>query len=256
MLLRSISKHVKDQNWFAVGLDFLIVVVGVFVGLQVSNWNSVQTDRDVAQDYLDRIQEELSVTIKNTPAEIEYTAWIKEAAIRALDSLGADTDNLGERFIVDAYVAGHGAIKTVQSETINELLSVGALSKISDTGLRQRILRHFQYLGGADLETTDKTTYQVDLRRAMPHAVLVLLRAKCSSETQVDKFGFQTFVWPEPYDPELTDKQILKTLTSLIQADLKSSLRQSVADLGSKHNVRQDIIAKSQTLYDFLQRHR
>ena len=23
-------KHVRDQNWFAVGLDFLIVVVGVF----------------------------------------------------------------------------------------------------------------------------------------------------------------------------------------------------------------------------------
>jgi hypothetical protein len=73
-------------------------------------------------------------------------------------------------------------------------LLVGALSKISDTGLRQRTLRHFQYLGGADVETTDKTTYQVDLRRAMPHAVRVLLRAKCGSETHVDEFGFQAFV--------------------------------------------------------------
>jgi len=35
MLLRRITKHVKDQNWFAVGLDSLIVVDGVFVGLQV-----------------------------------------------------------------------------------------------------------------------------------------------------------------------------------------------------------------------------
>lgn len=31
MLLRSLTKHVKAQNWFAVGLDFLIVVVGVFI---------------------------------------------------------------------------------------------------------------------------------------------------------------------------------------------------------------------------------
>ena len=31
MLLRRITKHVKDQNWFAVFIDFLIVVVGVFI---------------------------------------------------------------------------------------------------------------------------------------------------------------------------------------------------------------------------------
>jgi len=45
MLLRSITKHVRDQNWFAVFLDFSIVVVGVFVGLQVSNWSNDQQDR-------------------------------------------------------------------------------------------------------------------------------------------------------------------------------------------------------------------
>jgi hypothetical protein len=27
-------KHVQDQNWFAVGIDFLIVVTGVFIGIQ------------------------------------------------------------------------------------------------------------------------------------------------------------------------------------------------------------------------------
>lgn len=45
MILRSLNKHVKDQNWFAVGLDFLIVVFGVFIGLQVGNWNDAVRDR-------------------------------------------------------------------------------------------------------------------------------------------------------------------------------------------------------------------
>jgi len=35
MILRPLTKHVKDQNWFAVGLDFFIVVFGVFIGLQM-----------------------------------------------------------------------------------------------------------------------------------------------------------------------------------------------------------------------------
>lgn len=39
MLRRSLTKHAKDQNWFAVFVDFTIIVVGAFVGIQDSNWN-------------------------------------------------------------------------------------------------------------------------------------------------------------------------------------------------------------------------
>ena len=39
MLFRRISQHVKDQNWMAVAIDFAIVVLGVFLGMQVNNWN-------------------------------------------------------------------------------------------------------------------------------------------------------------------------------------------------------------------------
>ena len=46
MLLRRISKHVKDQNWFAVLIDFAIVVVGVFIGLQVANWNEARSENE------------------------------------------------------------------------------------------------------------------------------------------------------------------------------------------------------------------
>ena len=42
MLLRRITKHVQNQNWFAVVIDFLIVVVGVFIGIQVANLNAVK----------------------------------------------------------------------------------------------------------------------------------------------------------------------------------------------------------------------
>lgn len=33
MLLRRITKHVKNENWFAVTLDFIIVVIGVAVAM-------------------------------------------------------------------------------------------------------------------------------------------------------------------------------------------------------------------------------
>lgn len=60
MLLRSVMAHVREQNWFAVGLDFLIVVFGVFIGIQVSNWNEVRRDEAVGARYTDRLLTELA----------------------------------------------------------------------------------------------------------------------------------------------------------------------------------------------------
>jgi hypothetical protein len=40
MLLRRLTQHLKDQNWFAVALDFLIVVIGVGFALMAEQWIS------------------------------------------------------------------------------------------------------------------------------------------------------------------------------------------------------------------------
>ncbi len=50
MILRRITEHVKAQNWFAVAIDFVIVVVGILIGIQVSNWNSARATA-LAIDY-------------------------------------------------------------------------------------------------------------------------------------------------------------------------------------------------------------
>ena len=60
MLLRRLTKHVKDQNWFAIGIDFLIVVIGVFIGIQVANWNENNADRREERIILKRLYEQLS----------------------------------------------------------------------------------------------------------------------------------------------------------------------------------------------------
>jgi hypothetical protein len=45
MILGRAVEHAKTQNWFAVMLDFLIVVMGVFVGIEAANWNQARPDR-------------------------------------------------------------------------------------------------------------------------------------------------------------------------------------------------------------------
>jgi hypothetical protein len=65
MILRSITRHVRDQNWFAVGLDFFIVVVGVFIGIQVANWNDERVQQEREALLLAELREE---TIRNVEA--------------------------------------------------------------------------------------------------------------------------------------------------------------------------------------------
>lgn len=45
MLLRRYLRHFRRHDWFAVGVDFLIVVVGVFLGIQAQQWNETRADR-------------------------------------------------------------------------------------------------------------------------------------------------------------------------------------------------------------------
>lgn len=59
MILRRFMKHVSDQNWFAVGLDVLVVITGIFLGMQVTDWNEERKDRGDSQIFLQRMHGEI-----------------------------------------------------------------------------------------------------------------------------------------------------------------------------------------------------
>ena len=63
MLLRRVTLHIKQQNWFAVLLDFLIVVLGG-IGVQVANWNETEKQRRLYSDAFDRVKLEISRNIE------------------------------------------------------------------------------------------------------------------------------------------------------------------------------------------------
>ena len=89
MLLRSITKHVRDQNWFAVGLDFFIVVIGVFIGIQVANWNDARSDEHNYQNAMVRLAEENFDTLDELEAfrpAVEERLTEVQAAILVLQT--------------------------------------------------------------------------------------------------------------------------------------------------------------------------
>ena len=64
MLLRRVMEHVKTQNWFAVGIDLVIVVVGVVIGIQVANWNDDRNNKVGLVASLERLDREVTLNIE------------------------------------------------------------------------------------------------------------------------------------------------------------------------------------------------
>ncbi|NNC37575.1 MAG: hypothetical protein EX271_09635 [Acidimicrobiales bacterium] len=79
MLLRSLTKHVKDQNWFAVFLDFFIVVAGILIAFQITNWNEARVEADREREVLINILDD----VKNDNAELEASIRMTELNIDA-----------------------------------------------------------------------------------------------------------------------------------------------------------------------------
>ncbi|MEY2920636.1 MAG: hypothetical protein RL261_1941 [Pseudomonadota bacterium] len=63
MNLRRVVEHVKAQHWTAVAIDFVIVVAGVFMGLQVQEWNSARGHRAAEIGYLNSMEEDVAYSI-------------------------------------------------------------------------------------------------------------------------------------------------------------------------------------------------
>ena len=45
LIIERIKESLKRQDWTAVSLELVIVIIGVFIGTQVSNWNQERIDR-------------------------------------------------------------------------------------------------------------------------------------------------------------------------------------------------------------------
>lgn len=100
MILRRIIEHVTTQNWTAVVLDFFIVVLGVFLGIQIGNWNDARRDRETEHTYFVRLQQELAEILPEAEAEYESI----RAAILSFDQANETMSQLRTDIQIDRQV--------------------------------------------------------------------------------------------------------------------------------------------------------
>ncbi|PKM03444.1 MAG: hypothetical protein CVV17_04485 [Gammaproteobacteria bacterium HGW-Gammaproteobacteria-7] len=87
MILRRLAQSIRKQDWLVIAIEFVIVVAGIFVGLQVTEWNEKRQLREREVSYLVRLAEDVAV-MRAEIDEIRGRAEGRtEAAMRAFRAL-------------------------------------------------------------------------------------------------------------------------------------------------------------------------
>ena len=87
MIFRRVKAHVAKEDWFAVFIDFIIVVVGVFLGIQIGNWNGIRLNQADYEEAHIRMIEEANSNIQYVGRVIEFASPLSESVSQAVEDL-------------------------------------------------------------------------------------------------------------------------------------------------------------------------
>jgi hypothetical protein len=181
MILRRVMAHVKAQNWTAIGIDFFIVVFGVFLGIQLGLWNDARHDRANAREYRERLITDMELSVERNQTQIEHGRRQIEQldlVLASLNSCRLNADDAGV-FGAGLYNMGKFDLPTMIMGTIDELNVTGDFELIGDPELRRTI---------SDTVRAYQTEYAIEPQltgRIVPHVNYVRPRVRFVLEEDV-----------------------------------------------------------------------
>lgn len=178
MILRRLTANLRAQNWTAISIDLLIVVLGVFLGIQASNWNQARTDRAETRRLLMRIEPEIEQIIDFAANTRDYYATSRRFAETAFAAWNGNKRVSDNDFVIAAYQASqiHGL---GQSQSWAAVFGADQLRNVDDDRLRIPLARLMAF----DVENLNSTAvasrYREDVRMVIPDPVQQAIRRAC-----------------------------------------------------------------------------
>ena len=185
MILARLSRAVREQNWFAVALEFVIVVSGVLLAFQVSTWSAQADQRAYVRDVLSRLHGELSslaeVRAGTLQPRANRLARLLEARPVIMGAGGADTLTDTQCFFIAVSHYGVGNAPDA-FPSLDELISSGALEAIRSEALRHAAMQLFSKRSAVRAQSGMDASRVVNLPQMYPAAVQATLFADPEDE--------------------------------------------------------------------------
>ncbi len=142
MIIRRLAGALREQNWFTVVLEVVIVGVGIFVGLQVDGWNEGRKKQQNIEAQLLRIADDAAMLLAETDRLIvgfDNRIARVQIALEVLDGtpLTAANTRAFERALDESYQLNE---VEVDLPGLNILMNTGDIDQVADANVRNALL--------------------------------------------------------------------------------------------------------------------
>ena len=194
MILRRVIQHVKNQEWTAVCIDLFIVILGVFIGTQVSNWNAEWETGKKAAVFSERLKGDIRLEAWGYESLIEYYKDVVLNADRTLAAMAGELQLSDEQFVINAYRATQYKYNDRYRATYDEMVSTGTIGLIADQKLRETAIIVFTSPLFDEISTDGQNSeYRGIFRRAVSKDVQRELQKKCG-DLYMDPLDYKAIV--------------------------------------------------------------
>ena len=252
MLLRRITQHVKEQNWFAVGIDLVVVVVGIFLGIQVANWNEGRLAQEESSTYIERVRQDLDENYRDIMQRKRYFEQVQQHAIAALSTLNDPDATLGQQFLIDIYQASQIMPRGFGRDTYDEILSVGALSSFEDTLIKKRISNYYRSIQAAIANIQADSPYRDLVRAVMPIDVQRAIRGSCDDIIKTGDNLEPILTLPESCPVTFEPSTIARALDLIQKEDFSRALTQRISQLDTVLSAANVILVRTDMIDNYL----
>ena len=90
MILRRIGTALKNQDWFVVVLEIFIVEIGIYIGLQVDDWQKDREAKAITQTYYARLLDDLLNEKESLNLRIHYYEVVQKHGLVSLETLNSN----------------------------------------------------------------------------------------------------------------------------------------------------------------------
>ncbi|MEO7815071.1 MAG: hypothetical protein ABIR87_06465 [Sphingomicrobium sp.] len=179
MIYKRVAARLKGQDWLAITIELAIVVVGVFVGTQVSNWNAGRLEKVESRRMLAQLKPNLQSLTDFYQSARGYYATTRRYATTAFAGWRGDPKVSDQDFVIAAYQASQVLGLGTNGSTWATVLGADQLRRIDDFAIRNDL----SFLMSADYTQFDipavNTPYRPGVRRLIPVEIQDDIRARC-----------------------------------------------------------------------------
>ena len=186
--MRRLAQRLREHDWMAAVIELVIVIAGILIALQVSNWNQERSDRARGQVYLRRIHADLQSDLANMASARKFWGQVAAYQTAALANRehGQLVDGSQWKTLLAYYQARQIRPFELEDTSFAEMRDAGDLGLIPDEKLRVGLARYYR-LGGNGIEAkilAHDPVYRVQVRGLVPTDVQAYIWTHCYKQLE------------------------------------------------------------------------